>query len=514
MKARAHRRISARAAAGLVPLAIIVLAAAAGSARAHTAAATTQFSVALGTRPATLDPDLVSSITDVDAMHLIAGTLFRWEHNATVPDLASGVKTSANGLIQTFTLRPKLKFSDGSPLTAKDVAATMTRAKNDKSNGYGGLYKPIVSVTARNARTVVVKLSRPYPSLPTIMTEPEFAILPAKDLNVAKGSANGKFLDSPISAGRFKLQSWGGGPTEVFVANPNYWGKKPSVDKITFDTISDFTARQNALRAGQVDLIISVPPSLIPATEQISAARVAGTGLYGFSALFTNDLKPPLNDVRIRKAIALAIDRDRIAKNVFYNKVRALAGFWPSTMDGYDPSISTKPNPDKAKKLLAGTACAKGCTLQLIYALTDTPWGEQVSILIQDDLKKIGIKTNLVQLDGGDIIGKMFKGQYQIGVLGVYDTAKVPDGLLSYALQKNGGLNSLFSGYNSAKMNALMTTATQSTGAKRQKALRAINGQFLHDQPYATLSDFPFIYATTLPASLITIGPDGYIDVP
>jgi ABC-type transport system substrate-binding protein len=513
MTASAYARRRAWALSGLVLLAIAVLAAAAGSARARTDGSPAQITVAVGTRPATMDPDLVTSITDVDAMNLIAGTLFRWQNNATVPDLASGVKTSANGLTQTFTLRPHLKFSDGTPLTAKDVAATLTRGKNDKSNGYGGLYKPIVSATATSPHTVVVKLTRPYPSLSTILTEPEFAVLPAKDLNPAKGTAVGKSLDLPVSAGRYKLQSWGGGPTEVFVSNPNYWGKKPSVGKVTFTTIPDFTARQNALRSGQVDMIISVPPSLIPATQQISGVRIGGTGLYGFSALFTNDLKPPLNNVNVRKAISLAIDRDRIARNVFYDKVHALAGFWPSTMDGYDPSISTKPNPDAAKKLLAGTPCAKGCTLQLIYALSDTPWAEQVAILIQDDLKKIGIKTNLVQLDGGDIIGKMFKSQYQIGVLGVYDTAHIPDGLMAYALQKDGGLNSIFSGYNSPKMNALMKTVIESTGAKRLKALEAMNGQFVKDQPYATLSDFPFFYATKLPDSVVTIGPDGYIDI-
>src|SRR5262249_16602315 len=159
------------------------------------------------------------------------------------------------------------------------------------------------------------------------------------------------------------------------------------------------------------------------------------------------------------------------------------------------------------KKLLAGTGCAKGCSLELIYETDDLPWSEQASVLVQHDLADIGIKVKLVRLGAAEVIGRLFGDKkYDLCVLALFAFVKVPAGLLAYALQKDGGLNSLFSGYDSPKMNALMKTATEQTGPARLRALKAISNLFLKDQPFATLTDFPFVYASRLPKGVISIG--------
>lgn len=470
--------------------------------------------VAVGAKPATLDPDLAGSITDADAVHLIAGTLFNLRGSGvSSPGLASGVHVSADGLTQTYSLRPELRFSDGSPLTAQDVVATFERSMHDKSNTQAGFLKPVTGVSAPDAHTVVFRLSRPYPSFRTILGYPAFAILPAKDLNPSKGTAKGNFFADPVSAGPYKLLSWGGGLTETFVVNPYYWGPKPLVHTVRFVTIPDFNTSLNELRSGQVDFSMALPPSMLPALDHMSGIHALAVKAYGFSALFMNDSRPPLNDVRVRRAISLAVNRDEIAKNVFSGKNTPIAGFWPSIMTGYDPSISTRPDVARAKQLLAGTQCAHGCSIKLVYETADQPWAAQAVVIIQNNLAAIGIKVQLAQVDAVTEVADIGGEKYQMSLYGLYDSANVPDGLAAWGLLKSGGLNSLFSGYNSPRMNQLVAQADESTGSARQTALREINVLFGQDQPFVPIADWLDVSASRLPQSILSTGASNFVDV-
>lgn len=472
--------------------------------------------IALGNKANTLDPDLAGTELELVVLHLIGGTLYKLPATGpAIPELASAAHFSRNGLTQTYTLRRNLKFSDGRALTSRDVAATIGRSINDKSNGYAGLFKPITKVTAPNPRTVVFKLSRPYPSLPTILAEPSAMILPARSLNASAGTPiDPNFFNSPVSAGPYKLQSWGGGPELDLVPNSFYVGPKPLVPLVRFLSIPDFNARVNELRSGQIDFTAQLPPALIPSLQSTSGIHVGAQKINGYEAVFMNDQSPPLDNTRVRRAISLAIDRQQIAHTVFFGQVPPLAGFWPTTMPGYDPKISTKQDVAQAKKLLVGTPCASGCTLQLLYQDNSQPWADQAAVIIQNNLQEIGITVQLVHEDQPTVNGALAAGKYQLSiwVIGDYPSS-VPDGLLAYGLLKDGGQNATYSGYNSPTMVRLIKQADESVGASRRAALKKIQSLFLKDQPFATIADFFFVNASRLPKKIVSMGGTAFIQV-
>jgi ABC-type transport system substrate-binding protein len=455
-----------------------------------------------------LDPLTGFANQALAAMHLFGGNLYDINSaGTTVPGLAASSTTSSDGLTWTFKLRPGLKFSDGTPLTSADVKATIDRAKADKANGYAGLFAPINSVDAPDPQTVVFHLTRPYTSLPTVLGEPEFMILPTSGLKEGKN-----FFNKPTSAGPYVLQSWGGGNNSTYVVNRNYWGPKPVIKTIKFTTIPDFNSRLAQLQSGQIQSVVDLPPSVLPQLQSSATIHAKVVQIYGFGVLNMYIKTAPLNNLNLRKAISLAIDRTQIAKDVWNGQNKAYAGFWPPTMAGYDPSISTAQNLTEAKALVAKSPCAGGCTLKMQY--TDSyPSSGQTALIIQSNLNQIGIKTQLVSLDNSIWFNNMYNGKYQLSVSNLYDYANVPDGMVAYAIDPAGGLNANYSGWDSKSAIAAGNKAIVTSGAARAQALADVNTQFLKDQPYATINTYAVVYASSLPENLVTLTASEFVDV-
>lgn len=454
-----------------------------------------------------LDPLTGFANQALGAMHLFGGNLYDISSDGkTVPGLAESGESSSDGLTWTFTLRSGLKFSDGSPLTSEDVKATIDRAKAEKANGYAGLFAPITSVDAPDPQTAVFHLARPYTSLPTILGTPEFMILPSAGLDQGK-----KFFNEPISAGPYMIQSWSGGES-TYVVNPNYWGPKPLIKTLDFTTIPDFNSRLSQLQSGQIQAVVDLPPSVLPQLSGDSSIHAGVVQIYGFGVLNMFIKKAPLDNLNLRKAISLAIDRDKIAKDVWNGQNTAYAGFWPPTMDGYDSSISTAQDIEQAKQLVADSPCAGGCTLKMQY--TDSyPASQQTALIIQSNLNEIGIKTQLVSLENAVWFNNMYNGTYQLSVSNLYDYANVPDGMVAYAIDPAGGLNANYSGWNSKAAIDAGNQAIVTSGSERDDALSQVNQEFLKDQPYATINTYAVIFASRLPEDLMTLTASEFIDV-
>jgi peptide/nickel transport system substrate-binding protein len=450
-----------------------------------------QAKVAWPSKPSSFDPLHATSFQDVSIVHLYGG--FLYEQRASdepVPGLASEAKTSPDDLTWTFTLRDGLKFSDGTPLTSADVKATIERGLKDETNAYAAFFTPIKAVTAPDPQTVVFKLSRPYPSLLTTLGAPEFAILPADRLNEEK------FFNKPVSAGLYTLESQIDDDPLVFAANPNYWGTAPLVNEISFVTLPDSNTRLAQVQSGQVDIAMDLPAAL---SEQVQdPARASVVPLYGAWTLNFNNEKAPFDSVGVRRAISLAVDRAQISTNVYQDKVKPLKGLWPSTMAGYDESISTDVDLDGAKAALAGTQCESGCKVSLLYS-PDAPDQVPMSLIIKDNLEEIGIDVTLDAAEYPTFLSRKYEGKYEMAFTILTDYSPVPDGLLIYGLLSDGGLFADYSRYSSPKMDGLVNTALESGGDERAGALSQIGDLFLEDVPYINLTEAPMVVASRVP---------------
>jgi ABC-type transport system substrate-binding protein len=482
-------------------------AAAAGATTATTASTgQAQATVGFPGKLLTLDPDQAIDTGSLAALHLIGGNLYEFDSDGKVHlGLAAKGTESADHLSWTLALRPDLTFSDGTPLTASDVKATFDRATADKANAYAGVIAEIKAVTAPSPSTVVIDLKHPNPSLPTVLAEPGMMILPAK--GIAKGAS---FFDAPVSAGPYRLSSWGGGPTAQFARNDSYVGAKPAVENVTFQTIPDYNTRLAQVQAGQIDFAVDLPPSLL---AHISG-NVHGDAVaqYGFIKLVPRNDVAPLDQRGIRVAISKAVDRQQINDVVWLGKNRPIADFWPSTMAGYDPNVSTAQDLDGARKALAGTACEHGCTLELLYN-TGFAWTAPTALVIQSNLEKIGIKLKLAATDGATYFQRSSKGKFQMSLGFLSDYADIPDGMAAYGLETNGGLDAGFSGFSNPEMDAAIRHADQSSGAERDAALAQINTLFDQMRPYATLLDYALVTASRVPADLIRLSPAGFVEI-
>lgn len=470
--------------------------------------------VAFADKMASLDPDLAVNVQEINAEGLIGEGLYEFRYGTAStpePGLAESASVSANQLKWTFKLRRHLKFSNGAPLTASDVAATLNRDITNKGNIWASFTAPMKSASAPNATTVVLSLKKPYPNIKTILAESGFAILPASAYKQASSSS---YWDHPISAGPYEMESWNGGNTAVMVANPNYWGPKPVIHTVRFTTITDSNTTEAELKTGEIDMADQLPMSTEPeiaATKGLTWKLLETYGVYGFAL---NDDVAPFNNLNVRKAVNDAIDRETMNKLLWRGYAKPISGFWPTTMTGYDPHLSTAQNLKAAKALLKGTPCAHGCNVTITYDPTNGPWAELGSEIAASDLDSIGMHTTIKEVDDTTWNDTVLSGkQYQMGFTYMYDFANIPNGMLEYDALPSSYFKAFYSNWNNPKLNGLILKADESSGATELAAVREVGSLFQQDQPFVTVATWNDLWAQRVSTKFIDVEPTEQVEV-
>ena len=202
-----------------------------------------------------------------------------------------------------------------------------------------------------------------------------------------------------------------------------------------------------------------------------------------------SDRKPPLSDVKVREAISDAVNRAQINQVVWGGKNTIVGGLFPTTMrQDYVDDIPTTPNIPRAKALLAGTPCAHGCSIQMMIR-DGRPSFEDTAIVVQQDLKAIGINIQIDNVPNSVASSREGAGTFQTEIEYLGLPLDTPDTWLEYSVLSNGGVESLFSGYDSPQMDALIHTADATSGPAMARAIAGINALFAKDLPYVPLND-------------------------
>ena len=458
----------------------------------------------------TLNLGRTTDILPMMVMHLVGGTLTNFNSTGTgiVPGLAQSTRVSRDGLTYTFTLRPNLKFSDGKPLTASDVKATFETAIQDKADVNAADFTSWKSVAAPSASTVVISLSSPLPSLPDLLAAPWHAIYPASGL--AKGDA---FFNNPVSAGPYMIKSYASDGSQTTLAvNPNYSGAKPAVPTLQFTDVEDENTRIIQLKAHQLDVAGELSPSTLP---QLNGNGITGTvnRVFGEYYIWTNDRKQPLSDVRVRKAISLAVNRQQLNQIVWGGKNIPNGGLFATTMREHVNSTPIVQNIAKAKALLQGTACAKGCTIKIMVR-DGRPIDEGSAVVVQQDLQQIGITLEIQNMDNATVSKNESSGNFDTEIEWLGLPLDSPDTWLNYTMLSTGGIHCLFSGWHSAVSDALVAKIKRESGAKRNADIAAINRLYGKALPYVPLVDSATVLGwNTAVTPYVMTGPTGFFDV-
>ena len=373
-----------------LPFAAVAVLAVAGTAGGASKASNT-IVWAIQSDPALLDPSLVSDGPSLQVTDQIFESLvgFKLGGTSVVPELATSWKASKGGLAWTFSLRKGVKFQDGTPFNARAVCVNFNRWYNfpgplqnaslsyywntvflgfaHPASGNPGPDKSLYrGCSARGAYKVTIRLSRPSSSFLAAIGLPNFGI--ASPAALKKYKANAGTVDStgvfhptgtfatrnPVGTGPYKLKSWSVGNKLELVRNPNYWGRKPRIDRLIVRPVSDNAARLQALQSGEIQGYEGVDPQDFGTVRSNSRLRLLRRPAFIVGYVGINQAYPPMDKLAVRQAIAYGLDRKSVV-NAFYGGQGKVANqFDPPALFGFAkkgvPKFSY--NPDKAKSLL------------------------------------------------------------------------------------------------------------------------------------------------------------------
>ncbi len=368
---------------------------------------------------ATLDPAIGYDWQNWSMIKSLFDGLMDYEPGTTKlrPELAESYEISPDGQTFTFKLRPGVKFHNGRELTAEDVKYSLERVTNPKTQSPGsgffasikgyedissGKSESLSGVTVVDPSTIKIELSRPDATFLHVMAI-NFAHVVPKEAVEEFGADFGKH---PVGTGAFKLTEWTLGQRLVFERNPDYWNKGlPYLDKMTFEIGQEPIVALLRVQQGEVDISGDpIPPAKFQEvmSDPAQKKQVVEGGQLHTGYITMNTTKPPFDNVKVRQAVNMAINKDRIVQLINNRAVPANQPLPPS-MPAYDKNYKGYAyDVEKAKALLAEAGHPNGFETELFAMNTDP--NPRIAQAIQQDLAAIGIKANIQALAQANVI--------------------------------------------------------------------------------------------------------------
>jgi len=434
------------------------------------------------------------------------------EGDAGVFELAEALEESEDRMSWTATLRSGLKFSDGSPITGADVVASFEYAQaNSGPTGKFAIYDVIDKVVASSDTEIVFHVKQPNSLIPYLLADTGSTIYPASGL--AQGDS---FFLKPISAGPYKMDAFDevSGKTELSV-NENYWGTAPKIKKIVYTVVADSTTRLAQLTSGGAQIALDFPPAMY---SQITGdVRALESPSFGAANWFVfSDESPITGDKKVRHALNLAIDREQIISVANGGLGSPNNGIPWVQEDLLSSQTPIKRNVDEAKKLLVGTPCESGCTLRVLQPVSDAQPTNQIALVLQQQLKEIGIDMQIMNTPGAQIVEALQKP----GTFDAYNSAAAVGNPApaTIALMEVDPAADIFSSYElhytSPKMGELVKQIVSAPAEETPAIAAQINALFEEDLPYLSMIATPQLFASTLADSVVTVTYDGRLILP
>jgi peptide/nickel transport system substrate-binding protein len=454
------------------------------------------------------------------------------------PLLAESWEVSRDGLTYTFKLKKGVKWHDGKPFTARDVAFTFYSVLDPKvTTPHRGYFDALVGfpdltnkdnpkkpeelaqkpIEVLDDHTIRFRLRYPYGAFLAVLVNPRAGIVPehilkGQDLNTAE------FNRKPIGTGPFKFVEWKRGERIVLEANPDYHAGRPALDRLIYRVIPDAVVLLQELRAGGVDFIERPPLTEVSRLKQTTGLKVitADNTLYTYFG-FRQDLAP-FDDINVRRALYHAIDIPAIVREVLQGYgVVATGQFAPSSW-AFDPSVKPYPyDPNRAKALLAESGWRPGpdgvlvkdgkrLSFSLRHDQADQTT-KDTAIIIQEFLKKVGVDATIEPLDWPTFVKKLFASDFE-GIVVGWTNFHDPDPFAYSIWHSSQWKARNFAHYKSARADAALEAARKTADqVERKKHYAEFSKILMEDAPYVFLYFPQQVYVTRQAY-------DGFVPVP
>lgn len=408
--------------------------------------------IAMSTEIDNLDP-YISAATDTQSMmdNVFDGLLDTDESGKLIAAIADSYDISDDGLTYTFTLKEGVTFHDGSELTAEDVLYSYKRLSGlNGEEALSSQFEKIEKIEAPSDHEVVITLKEKNSAFLAANVRP---ILPA---DYEEQST------SPIGAGPFKFQEYEVGQKLILVKNEDYYDKEniPEIDEVQFIVMPDSEAAVLAMQSGEIDIIPGITPQgLLQLGDSVNT--VSGPqNMVQLMAL--NHEVRPLNDVRVRQAINLAIDKDVIIETVADGKGTKLGSNFSPAMDFYyEAGLEDvyAPNIEEAKSLLQEAGVPDGFTLELTVP-SDYQFHVDTAQVIVEQLSQIGIEVKIKPIEFSSWLETVYQNaQYEATVVSFTGKLDPYEVLVRYV----SDYQSNFINYENKKYDELIEMAVEST---------------------------------------------------
>jgi peptide/nickel transport system substrate-binding protein len=415
------------------------------------------------------------------------------------PGLATSWKISDDGLLYTFELNPKATFSDGTPVTARDVLFTIDKIIDPASEAVQ-LAGSFVNLDRGKTRAVgdhTVEIAFRQPNASQLIKFNDVQVVPQHVYS--KGDFRKDYNDKALGSGPYRLLRFVPGKEVVIERREDYWERKPYIKTVVFKVVGDHGTAFNALRRGDLDESI-----ITSDTWQRESKNPESTKTIHFERFYTlnynyigwNNRHPLLRDKRVRRALSMSVPIDSIVNDLYHGTARAMSG--PFTPDewAYNPNVPVvRHDPDAAKKLLAeagfkdtdgdGILEKNGKPFKLdLIVMQGSATAKQVTQMAQQEMRKTGVDVNLVIMDGAMAIERVMAGNFDAVYLS-WDLDPDPDPFNLFHSSQTPGVGQNFVYYNNPEADRLLVAARRELDFEKRRDLYwRFHEVVAEDQPY------------------------------
>ncbi len=400
--------------------------------------------------------------TSIAANAIMEPLFYSDEKGKQTPALGLSATPSADGKAWTIALREGVTFHDGVPFDADAVIAHWSRMLDPKNRFRRRIYiTPVLGVEKVDSHTVRFMLKHPWAPFKTILSwNRSFIALIPSPKAVAEDVQN----SAPVGTGPFRFVEWKRSESVVVEKNADYWNAgQPVADRVVFRILPDHQTRYAALQAGEMDLIYTDRGSHIVNAQKDDSLKVWSEEDNGAEIILINNAKPPLDDVRVRKALLHAWSQEHYISISYKDTIPMIEHAFGSGLACADVAYPQF-DPEAARALLA----EYGKPVKIEYLHTNSQRGRDAGQILQQRCKAVGIDLVLAPMDIGPIVKKVFTGDYQTSS---WRTPSAPDlGPVQFSRYHSKSRANL-SRYASPEMDDLLVRQRMETDPETRRAL-------------------------------------------
>lgn len=405
------------------------------------------------------------------------------------PEIARAWEMAPDGRSWLFSLAEGHRFDDGKPVDANAVRYSLERLAR-LGRGPASLYlEHVERVEVVDPMQIRVLLKAPTPLLPTILADRAAAIVnPSVALHAVRDDDGMSWLATrSAGSGPYRLVPASGTGTYILERNPHWRGPPQAFERLIYRVIADVTVREMSLRNGDIDVAFMMPPSAVGRLHGVAGIRTISAPVLAFQNLAFNLERPVFSDLRLRQAIALAIDYDGIVRHLKGGHATPFAGPLPRGMLGANPSTFPRHyDPAAAVRLARAAGVRPGTRIGLIYPGV-SPETDTLAQYLQAALAPLGLLVRIERLSVPAYLDRMQRGSYDAVLMGFVAQFNDPAAIAGYWFNPAMvGLNNP-ARYRNPVVTDLLTRSAATTDTSQRAAL-------LRQAVALSNADLPYVY--------------------